>query len=715
MFRNLKFLWKFVILAALIPLTAAILWGIGETGAGSLKSQYDNLYGFMLIPIYNLQQGDIHLKNLSANLSAIQAMETSDPKRPALADTIRKEDQQMADVLKQYETDWITTTSPEFTAALAKMGKSGLQTDEINALKQFQDGYALFAPEREKILAGKEASAVDYSNTLDQMSTGISKLVEINLSFADLSNSDAQETITQMRLENRVAVILLIVIGIGFAFILTRSVVVPLGIITQAMKNLSVGDLNRGMSGESIDKIRGMKDEIGDVARSMSLTQAYMTQMTEAVQCIAAGDLTTEIKPRSEKDELGISVAGMITKLREMIRQISTSTLSLGDTSDQLALAARQAEEATSQITITMQQVARGSAQQAEAFTHTSQTVEQVNRAVEGIAKGAQEQAGAVSKASEVTNQLSTVIQEVSMSAETQAKGSIESVNFSRNSSKTVEDTIQGMQRIQAKVNLTAQKVQEMGQRSDQIGMIVETIDDIASQTNLLALNAAIEAARAGEHGKGFAVVADEVRKLAEKSAGATKEIAGLVKGIQGTVSEAVQAMKESANEVERGVALANQSGQALGSILDSAIDGQKSGETIAAAAAKMSRLAEQLVGSMDSVSAVVEENTAATEEMSAGSNEVTRAIENIASVSEENSAATEEVSASVEEMSAQVEEVTASAQSLAGMAQTLQELVSQFKLNEEQKTAMRPAVMPKAANGNGNAHRVLAVEGRGQ
>ena len=524
--------------------------------------------------------------------------------------------------------------------------------------------------------AGKSGSGT-YTNYLGKAVIGqYSWIPELKMGLvSEKQTSEANAPVTQLARFSIILIAISILVVAVVAFGVARSLTAPVKVITNSASRLALGDIEQSLEYRS-------KDEYGVLADAFRQMIVYQKEMVVLAIGVSIGDLTAVFQPKSDQDELGKAFERMIESLRNSIGLVGKSALALNDASVQLAAAASQAGHATAQITATVQQVALGISQETESITHTAQSVEQMSRAIDGVAQGAQDQTASVTRAAEITSGISKTIEQVAGNAQSVTRDSAEAAEAARLGARTVAETVKGMERIKAKVSLSGQAVTEMGTRSDQIGTIVETIEDIASQTNLLALNAAIEAARAGEHGKGFAVVADEVRKLAERSSLATKEIGGLIKGIQKTVAEAVRAMDEGGKEVENGVRLANESGEALAAILKAAEEVYRQAEQAGQGAAKMSAASNQLVAAVDGVSAVVEENTAATEEMAAGTTEVTQDIKNIAAVSEQNSAAIEEVNAAAEEMSSQVDDVKDSAHMLAGMAHSLQDVVAQFKLD---------------------------------
>jgi len=350
--------------------------------------------------------------------------------------------------------------------------------------------------------------------------------------------------------------------------------------------------------------------------------------MAKAAEQIASGDLSganIQIKSRDEIGDLARSFDKMKGNLRNLIQQVGRSTEQVAAFSEQLQAIAEQTSKASEQIASTVQEVATGSEKQARSVEESAKVIEEMSASIQQIASNAQHVTSAADQASEL------------------AAGGNEGVQAAIRQMNHISLTVQGL----------AEAVKGLGERSKEIGQIVEAITGIAEQTNLLALNAAIEAARAGEQGRGFAVVADEVRKLAEQSAYSAQQIACLIAAIQEETGKVVQSMQNGMEEVTEGIEIVNASGASF----------------------------ERIQKAVNNVTSQIREVSAAARQMSAATDQAVRSIGQIAKIAEVTAEGVQNVSAASEEQLASMEEISVSAASLAKMALELQDAVRRFKV----------------------------------
>lgn len=429
-----------------------------------------------------------------------------------------------------------------------------------------------------------------------------------------------------------------------------------LPLLSAEFKKLSQGDLTGSFKMTSQPVAVISNDEIGTMTQSFN----GMTQQLSVI-------------------EQSFNI--MVVKLKELITHLGSNAKQLKDSSSDLVDLAEMTGSATEQITQAMLQVAKSINEQTNSITKASGAVSQTELTINDVSAGVEEQTISVGSASDATHQIEDCCRLVLNIATLQSTEAINTSKETRENAQTIGSTIQNIQNIGKKVQYSQQLVNEMSERTDKIGMIIESIVDIASQTNLLSLNASIEAARAGEHGKGFAVVASEVSNLAEKSENASKEIASLVRDIQKSMHEVVNSMQDSGKEIETGMLLSEQSRKSLTEMIKANESYQRSSKEISEASLKMVSLTDSLVATMSEVASIVDKNATATGIMSGNADEVTEMIENIVAISEQNNSVIENVTNSTRNVNVHAEEVTAASQSLAAIAQDLANLVSKFKV----------------------------------
>jgi methyl-accepting chemotaxis protein len=351
------------------------------------------------------------------------------------------------------------------------------------------------------------------------------------------------------------------------AVFLTRNIAVPLGELSAAAEKIASGDLSVNLISNS------RRDEVGILAATFTVMISSLGQMARVAEQISSGDLTVEVKPKSDKDILAIAFAAMVAKLRRVI----------GEMQESISILASSAQ----QIVATTTQVAAAATETAAAVTETTTTVEEVKQTAQLATQKAKYVSDSAQRAAQV----------------------------SENGKKSAIESIDAMKQIREQMASIADSIVGLSEQSQMIGEIMLSVNDLAEQSNLLAVNASIEAAKAGEQGKGFAVVAQEVRNLAEQSKQATVQVRGILTDIQKATNAAVMVTGQGSKAVEAGVRQSLEAGESV----------QKLGESIAEASQAATQIA------------------ASSQQQMAGMDQVTQAMENIKTASTQNVASTKQ------------------------------------------------------------------------
>ncbi|MFH0735984.1 MAG: methyl-accepting chemotaxis protein [bacterium] len=423
----------------------------------------------------------------------------------------------------------------------------------------------------------KEISLIKNGKIEEAKQLGISvggeqfeKIRSIATEIGDKAAKDAEYQLTLDQKRAGSILIIFVVFGIGsmlfslvVIILLNKTIAKPLNEITIIAKRIGEGNLNVELA------LVERKDEVGLLLQTFSKMVDGLKEMAASAQKIAYGDLTISIVPQSEKDILGNTFLQMLNNLRRMMKEISEGINLIASSSNEILVATTQ--------------VASGSAETAIAINETSTTVEEVRQAA----------------------QLS------SQKANRVSEGALQVVQVTKDGQKAVDETVKCMYQIQNQMESVANTIVRLSEQTQQIGGIIASVTELAEQSNLLAVNAAIEAAKAGEQGKGFAVVAQEIKSLAKQSKQATVQVRNILNDIQKVTGEAVMATEQTGKAVENGVKQSTKAGESIKTMADSSNKSMDAATQIVASSHQQVIGMEQINLAMNNINQAGTENAA--------------------------------------------------------------------------------------------------------
>jgi methyl-accepting chemotaxis protein len=436
-----------------------------------------------------------------------------------------------------------------------------------------------------------------------------------------------------------------------------------------------------GISGEGMDDPGSGNAAFGASFRNAlprgenngTMMQTSLASLASGIREVSQGDFTKNIAVSDiALQELAIALNKLIFGMREFLGQLHDNAGNLGDAGSGLRSTASTALAVIEGASVAQGQLDEGIKEQSRIVDEATAKVLALTEAIATIAASGEQQTRSLDETALAVSNMASSIEEVAAQVDSLSSISNETSRTAERGGTAIGTIVDGMQTIRATINDLAEDIRQLGSNSEQIGDIVKVIDRIAEQTNLLALNAAIEAARAGEHGRGFAVVASEIRKLADGSVQATKEIAGHITSTQAVISEVVGAMERLTERVEESVGSTSSASGALQEIVSAVLAANQQIGEISSVTRAMSANSYQVIRSIEEITKSVASNLQATQQMTRQSDDVNQAFSDISSISQQNAS-------SVEVLTYVNKEVTDAAQRMLSSVDQMNELAGQI------------------------------------